>query len=197
MREETSTRKIYQFDELSDTAKEYALQKQAEFEAEVFDPDYVLTDADTIAELLGIELARDKNDGISVYYDTYRKDISLKGKYYYKKGAVKAVKEYAPQDQTLHRIAQNLVDAQKHCKYAVYAELYHGNYNRQGIELNSEYNLDNKEKYVEMIDNALREFAAWVLQQIEKEYDYRISAEAGEYSIKAKEYEFYEGGEMV
>lgn len=197
MREEAITRKIYKFEELSDTAQEYALQKQAEFEQTVFDPDYVLSDADTIAELVGIEIARDKQNGLNIYWDTYKWVLSIKGKYYYKKGSIKAIKDYAPKDQVLHNIAKTLADAQKHCRYSVYAELYHGRYNNQGIELNSEYALENKSKYVEMIDGALREYSEWVLQQIKKEYEYRISEDACKESISANEYEFYSNGAMI
>jgi hypothetical protein len=123
------------------------------------------------------------------------------GTYSYKKGSVKAIKEYAPQDGELHRIALALQQAQAANFYRVTARIkLSGHYYHSGcmgIELENSEN-----SYQEIINEddfyqAFVDLADWIYNKLEEEYKYRTSDEACIESIKCNEYEFTEDGGVV
>ena len=125
----------------------------------------------------------------------------FEGRYEYKRGALKAVKDYAGQDQELHRIVKALQDVQRKNFYQLTARCIHsGHYYHSGCMSVDVERSDDKE----MTDDAegtvkecLRDFADWIYKQLEQEYDYRTGEEACREAIEANDYEFTEKGEMA
>ena len=212
MRTETMTRTLYKFSELSPEAQRRALEKQARFEAEDFDPEFVYDDAATIADLFGLDLDTRyiplMNGGTrpepTIYYKGfyYQGDgACFEGRYKYKKGALKAVKEYAGQDKELHRIVKALQEIQRKNFYQLTARTTHsGYYYHSGCMSVDVERSDDKEMTADAEDTVkecLRDFANWIYKQLENEYDYRTGEEACREAIEANDYEFTEKGDMA
>ena len=120
MRDDTVITTVYTFDELSDRAKEKARDWYRERRA----LDYgwwecTYEDVDNIFKIIGIT----SDDYVKCMDGTMRRkgpDIRFsgfssqgdgacfEGSYNYKKGALKAIRAYAPKDEELHRIVREL-----------------------------------------------------------------------------------------
>ena len=211
MRTETRTRTLYKFDELSPEAQQHALKNQSRFESEFFDFECIFDDAATIADLLGLDIRQTRkirNDGSHFYDPTIsysgfcRGDgACFVGTYSYKAGALKAVKDYAGQDERLHRIVKALQDIQRKNFYQLSARTKHsGHYYHSGYMSVDVERSDDKEMTAdaeETVKECLRDFADWIYKQLENEYDYRTGEEACREAIEANDYEFTEKGDMV
>lgn len=206
---------VYQYDELPD---ERAKEKAREWYAScVFndscDWDCIYEDAATVAEILGIEIStspdRLMGGGTRMKPDIYFSGFSsqgdgacFEGNYVYAKGAAKKIREYAPQDAELHRIADALQEVQRRHFYRLVAGMAHrGHYHHSGCMDVSVADSENEYRDIgdaeDDIRQLMRDFADWVYNQLEKEYEYLTSDEAVEEAIRANEYEFDEDGERV
>ena len=209
MRTETTTRTLYKFSELSPEAQRRALEKQAQYEAEDFDPEFVYDDAATIADLLGLDLDTryiplmngSTRPEPTIYYSGFYSQgdgACFEGTYSYKAGALKAVKDYAGQDERLHRIVKALQDIQRKNFYQLSARTKHsGHYYHSGCMSVDVARADDKEMTddaEETVKECLRDFADWIYKQLENEYDYRTGEEACREAIEANDYEFTEKG---
>jgi hypothetical protein len=203
----TKTTTVYTFTELSDTAKEKARQWFRESNTDT-DFDCTLDDAETVAGLLGIEIrkrsvplmngkTRDKPCIWFSYFCSQGDGACFDGYWKYKAGMQKAIREHAPQDTELHRIAQQLTAAARQSFYTATATVTHsGRYYHSGtmtVDVSSEKGPDVSDD----ITQALREFADWIYSQLENEYEYQNSDAAVDESIAANEYEFTEAGEIA
>ena len=212
MRTETTTRTLYKFSELSPEAQQHALENQSRFESEFFDFEFVYDDAATIAALFGLDLDTryiplmngSTRPEPTIYYSGFScqgDGACFEGRYKYKKGALKAVKEYAGQDQELHRIVEALQEIQKKNFYQLTARTKHsGHYYHSGCMSVDVERSDGKEMTddaEETVKECLRDFADWIYKQLENEYDYRTGEEACREAIEANEYEFDEKGELA
>lgn len=186
---------LYKFDELSETAKEKARQWYREASASD-EPDYVLDDVVQVAELMGIEIGMRNSVSPRIYYCAGHVQgdyAAFEGSYRYRKGAAKAVRDYAPQDAELHRIADTLQAIQARNFYQLTASAYVQR-DWQGVEVDRYDGLTMTEDAEEAVTEAMRDFAHWVYKQILAEFDYRSSDEVVDESITANEYEFTEDG---
>lgn len=212
MRSETMTRTLHKFDELSPEAQQHALENQARYEAEYFDHEIVFDDAATIADLFGLDILqtyKTRRNGEhfyapTIYYSGFCSQgdgACFEGRYEYKRGALKAVKDYAGQDEKLHRIVEALQEIQKKNFYQLTAKCIHsGHYYNSGCMSMDVERSDGKEMTADAEDGVkefLRDFADWIYKQLENEYDYRTSEEACREAIEANDYEFTEEGEMA
>ena len=212
MRTETTTRTLYKFSELSPEAQQHALEEQSRFESEDFYPEFVYDDAATIADLFGLDLDTRYillMDGSTrpepiIYYSgfCYQGDgACFEGRYEYKRGALKAVKDYAGQDKELHRIVEALQEIQKKNFYQLTARTTQsGHYYHSGCMSVDVERSDGKEMTddaEEMVKECLRDFADWIYKQLENEYDYRTGEESCREAIEANDYEFTEKGELA
>ena len=212
MRTETRTRTLYKFSELSPEAQRRALEKQAQYEAEDFDPEYIFDDAATIADLFGLDIRHTRETGTNgkhyyaptIYYSGFCSQgdgACFEGSYSYKPGSLKAVKDYAGQDERLHRIVKALQDIQRKNFYQLTARTKHsGHYYHSGCMSVDVERQDEKEMTAdaeETVKECLRDFADWIYKQLEDEYDYRTGEEACREAIEANDYEFTEKGEIV
>lgn len=197
MRIETIERKLYKFNELNDKAKQKAIEDHSRFIGENFDAEFIIEDAKTIAAIMGIEI---KN----IYYSGFWSQgdgACFTGSYAYKKGSVKAVKEYAPNDNELHNIVQGLHDIQKANGYDLtVTDLRHrGHYYHEGcIDLNvfkGELFADTSVEST--VKELLQDLMRWIYRSLEREYEYQTGEAQVIESIKANDYEFTEDGRIA
>lgn len=195
MRIETITRELYQFNELSDEAKEKAREWFREgLYYDSFEFDHVIDDAKEIAALMGIDI-------YNVYYSGFSSQgdgACFEGDYQYKKGSVKAVKDYAPMDKELHQIAETLQGIQKRAFYQLTASVKHrGHYSHSGCtSIGVEYYGDmyKEVKEEDGLIEALRDYMVWIYRQLDKQNDYINSNEYIDEAITVNEYEFTSEG---
>jgi hypothetical protein len=201
--------KVYKFDELEPSAQDRAVERFADTNDYWGWWDAVFEDAEQVASLLGITLHQRSHKlvtGGTGYSPEIRftgidgnDGCSFAGDYRYQKGAVNAVKEYAPQDKELHRIAKVLQEAQRRCFYAATASIRPMN-REDGVRVDIEYEPEPVRSLPDgvgdEIGQALQDFNGWIFSQLRGEHDYLTSREAIVETIKANEYEFTEDGEQ-
>ncbi|NLS26477.1 hypothetical protein S2M10_14600 [Sphingomonas sp. S2M10] len=202
---------VYRLDELSDAAKEKA---RAWYREGGFDYDWydaVYEDFQRIAEILGLRL---KTRAVRLMGGSTRQEpcIWFRGFwsqgdgacfdtwYSYRKEAPQRIREYAPQDTTLHGIADALQSVQRRNFYQLWAEANHrGHYYHEycmaiTVERDSPTWQGMTKDAEEVVTEALRDLARWLYRQLEREYDYLSSDEAVDETIAANEYTFTEAG---
>ena len=202
---------VYRLDELSDAAKEKARAwyREGGFDYDWYDAAY--EDFQRIAEILGI---RFKTRPVRLFGGGTRQEPSIwfrgfwsqgdgacfEGHWSYAKGAAKRIRDYAPQDDALHRIADVLQAIQRRNFYQLSAEASHrGHYYHEycmaiSVERDSPAWQDMTADAEEVVIEALRDLARWLYRQLEREYDYLSSDEAVDETIIANEYTFTEAG---
>ena len=193
---------VFKFNELTEEAQETAIGRHREGDLDYKWWDF--EDATTIAALMGIEIDEIYFSGFSSQGD----GACFEGSYSYQKGAVKAIKEHAPKDETLHQIAQNLQDIQKKCFFGLYARIIKtGRYSHEystDISVSEQRTLKDGSQYDEAasladdetITEVLRDFMRWIYKQLEAEYGYLQSDEAIKENIEANDYEFTAEGKL-
>lgn len=202
---------LYQFPELSDEAKEKA-REWYRSTADSSDLDSVIEDFARIAEIIGLELSThsvklygggSRQDPDIYYSVSYSQSdyAAFAGTWKYKKGAAKAIREYAPVDKVLHAIADDWQAINKRHFYRLrvicserrgnqYAEVYRGYSSRYDEEA------VNRETERE-VENLVDRLASWLYCSLRAECDYQSSDEYVDECITANEYEFDENGERV
>lgn len=214
---ETITITVYAFDELSERAKSAALDAHRTISVEDDWWDAVYEDAVRMGAILGIEIGeRVRRQGTKTEIretDIYFQCNSAQGDratyagvYNYRPDAVEKIKDEAPQDEELLRIAQELQVAQ------VTGALNYGTQFRAAINHMSghamnmsveTYVVDGStevEDYMDVhkeIERALRDFADWIHKQLADEQCYFMSDEAVAEMLTANEFRFDEDGARV
>lgn len=202
---------VYKLEELPDAAKDgaRAWYREGGFDADWYDAVY--EDFQRIAEILGLDLKTrpvrlmgggTRQDpciwftGFSSQGDGACFDASLS----YRKRASQRIRDYAPQDGDLHRIADVLQAVQRRNFYQLHAETSHrGHYYHEysmaiSVTRDSPTWQDMTDDAEEVVTEALRDLARWLYLQLEREYDYLSSDEAVDETIIANEYTFTEAG---
>lgn len=205
------TTEVYKFDELSERAKEKARDWYRQGALDYNWWEFVYEDAANIADILGIEL---QNKPVRLMNGKTRYDPCIwfrvscsqgdgacwEGTYSYAKDSVEKIKEYAPKDEELHRIAQGLYEVQKRYFYKLTASCghrghyYHSHCMTVDVDFGDfNYNSDTDEELTQL----LRDFADWIYRRLEEEHYYLLSDEAVDESIVSNEYEFDEFGGLI
>lgn len=201
---------LYHFDELSDRAKDKARDWWRDCENQDFDTEFLYDDFEECAKALGVEFDKQavKLMGGGTRYDpviywsgfySQGDGACFEGSYAYRKGSAKAIRAHAPQDAELHRIANELAAVQKANGYQVRALAKHrGHYYHSGcMAVDVFHNRSGngvEERFEQRVTQALRDFADWMWRQMREEYEYRMSDEQVDESIRANEYTFTEEG---
>ncbi|WP_375567574.1 antitoxin of toxin-antitoxin stability system [Oceaniradius stylonematis] len=202
---------VYRLGELSDAAKEKARvwYREGGFDYDWYDAVY--EDFQRIAEILGIRL---KTQAVRLYGGGTRQEPCIwfrgfwsqgdgacyEGYWSYATGAAKRIRDYAPQDDALHRIADALQAIQRRNFYQLRAEASHrGNYYHEycmaiSVERRSQVWQDRTPDAEDAVIEALRDLARWLYRQLEREYDYLSSDEAVDETILANGFTFTETG---
>lgn len=195
----TITKTAYRFAELSDEAKEKAVewmcQKLSEW-LDANDLEFVIDDFVEIAKRLGLEIATRPVQLVSgktgqkpsIFWTGFWSQgdgACFEGRWYYTPGLVEAVKEWAPQDKDLHRIAAELEEAYE--KAGKPSELgcnikHRGHYyHERSMDYDffcGESGYDDIPNGVEdQIKEAFVSLAQWLYRTIEAEYEYQTSEE--------------------
>ena len=197
----TAETEVYEFNELSEQAKEHARER---YRANAFDYDwweYVYDDTKSAAELLGISINNIQFSGFWSQGD----GASFTGDYRYAKGAFKRIKAWAPEDKELHRIAGGLQSIQKRYFYSLRASITNGagsNYYSHSGTMHIEAWDARRSGYTDVgnaegeLADLMRSFADWIYQQLREEYEFLTSDEQIDEAICANEYEFTEDGSI-
>ena len=189
---------VYQFSELSDSAKESArnwYRSVSDFE---FYAETVIADAKDIAHMFGLTIDNISYSGFCSQGD----GACFEASYKYKKGGLKDVKSFAPMDDTLHKIVKNFQEIQRKNFYSLTASTkHHGRYfHAQSMDIyvdTTKYNSNVSENDSDYLTACLQDFAHWIYKQLENEYEYSNSEEQVDESIEANEYEFDEKGKIA
>lgn len=206
----TIEKTLYKFDELSDDAKEKAREwwRRCENEdcSDLIDRD----DFETCAKILGIEfdtrpvklMGGGTRYESKIYYSGFWSQgdgACFEGRYSYEKQCAKKIRDHAPQDTRLHAIADQLQVLQRKHFYRIAAHMTHnGHYYHSGcMFVDATLNGDDAPRSIEEdIRDIMRKFADWIYRQLESEYEYRMSDENVDESIRCNEYEFNEDGHI-
>lgn len=202
---------VFQLDELSDAAKERA---RAWYRGGGFGDDWydaVFEDFLRVAEILGLRL---KTRTVHLYSGGARQAprIWFRGFwsqgdgacfetfYSYRKQASRKIRDYAPRDIELHRIADALQSIQRRNFYQLRAETSHrGHYYHEycmaiSVERDSPIWQDMTADAEDVLTEALRDLARRLYRQLEREYEYLTSDETVDEAIAANEYTFTASG---
>ena len=199
---------VYQFNELGDDAKERARDWWREASAGDNDfAEHVIEDFERVCGILGVELATDKRTppGACVYWRGFSSQgdgASWEGRYSSRTHAPKRIREHAPKDEMLHRIADDLQDLQRHHRWRLVAKVTtSGTYchsHTMSIVVWSED--DDGGSCVTGTEEALRDLlrglADWLYRQLESAYEYEMSDEHINEAMKANEYTFTAEGRL-
>lgn len=205
--------KVFQFDELSDAAKEKARDWYKE--GNDFDPEF--ESFETAAKLLGITFGtrtvslmsgktREETDIRYSGFSSQGDGASFVGSYEFAKGCSKAIRNEFPEDKTLHHIADALTVLQSRKVLAFQSREPITATIKQSGHYSHKYTMDIEldEGTVYMSDDEtkellelMRDFAQWIYDALEAEYDYQQKDETVDDNIIANEYEFTEEGERA
>jgi len=217
--------KIYQYDELSDKAKEKAREWYRTDYPDYNWWDFLYEDFEQRAKELGIELSQ-KAVLLMNGKTRYDPEIYFSGFYCQGSGSSFAgkwrawdmnpdkLKSECPTDSELHRISNVLVDcANEDGEMWADIEAHHDNWIRVEVtdgdtieeKLNEleygsiEYNLYSKacEQRADEVAKALKDFNRWIFRRLEEEYEYLTSDEQVEDSVRVNGYEFTEDGKIA
>lgn len=211
----TEEKTVFKFDELDESAQERALDY---FRESACDDSYwyesIYEDTARIFDILGIHSERQERL-MSGKTRTVKPNVCFsgfcsqgdgacfEGNYSYAKNASKKIREHAPQDSELHRIADELTALQRKSFYQLAATVKHsGHYYHEhctsiDVEDSRRSYGDCDESTAESVADLLRDLMRWIYKQLESEYEYQTSDEAIKESIAANEYEFDESGNIA
>ncbi|AQT47991.1 antitoxin of toxin-antitoxin stability system [Bartonella choladocola] len=199
---------VYQISELEEPAKEEARSwyRQHGLYDDWFE--FVYEDFLAIAKILGLDIkerCHTNRFGHSycepqIYFRGFwcqGDGASFCAFYSYQKGSTKAIREYAPKDEVLHDIADELYDLQKRNFFQLHVDITqdssmycHENTMQFFLERYSpSYQLctENAEKEVACI---FRRLAKWLYRALEAEYEYQTSDKIIDECLAANEYTF-------
>lgn len=202
---------VYRLHELSEAAKEKA---RAWYREGGFDYDWydaVYEDFQQIAEMLGIRfktrtvrfMGGGSRQEPHIFFSGFWSQgdgAAFECDYSYRKGAPAGIRSYAPQDTTLHGIADALQAVQRRNFYQLHAEATHrGHYYHEycmaiSVERDSPTGQDMSPDAEDIVTEALRDLARWLYRQLEREYEYLTSDDAVDEAIAANGYTFTETG---
>lgn len=202
---------VYRLDELADDAKERARSwyRQHGFDYDWYDS--VFEDFGRVCQLLGIDLCtravRLMGGGTRsepcIFFSGFSSQgdgACFEGHYGYARGMRRAIRDYAPEDAELHRIADALEAIQWRNFYQLSATVPHrGRYAREycmdiSVERESPVYQPPTAGAEDAVTEALRDLARWLYGQLEREYEFQTSDEAVDEAITANDYSFTETG---
>ena len=203
---------VFFLSELPESAKEAARNWYREHGFDFAWYTTVYEDAASVADILGIDMRTRKvkyrdgttrYDGISIGFSGFYSQgdgAHLEGRYRYAKNAAKAIREYAPQDAELHRIADELQALQRKNFYRLVADVKHsGRYSHEfctniDVTLNND-NCSSPSMEVEgKVVQLLRDFMRWIYRALKNEYEHQSSDEVVDEKLAEDGTEFTENG---
>lgn len=202
---------VYTFDELSDPAKETARAWHRETGLDHDWYEFVYADFEAVCAILGVNLrtspvrlmgggSRPEPHIFFRGFWSQGDGACFEGAYAYERRAPIRIKQHAPQDPELHRIADILQTIQRRNFYQLRAEARHRGHCHHGhsmaisVERDSPGRQDMTADAEETISGALRDLARWLYRHLEREYDYQTSDNVVDEAIRIGGYSFTEDG---
>ena len=202
---------VYTIDELSRTAKDAARAWYRETGLHDEWYDFVYEDFQAICRILGIALATSPvklvgggtRDAPQIYHRGFWSQgdgASYFGTYRHARGAPNAIRAYAPKDEELHRIADELQAAQRRNFYQLTASIgQRGNYcHEYSMAIEVERDSPTWRPVTEGADDAmieaLRDLARWLYRQLRQEYEHQTSDAAVDEIVLANGWTFLAEG---
>lgn len=180
---------VYQFDELTDEAKEKAREwMRRRISEDTPDTDSVIDDALTCLALAGFVFTAS--------------DVSYSGFWSQGDGAsftgwwraenvkpVRAMRAHAPKDETLRALARdaNVIKRKARRSWAELSRRSHHYVHEHTIEVRAE---DCNDDTAKLIAELARDAMRWIYKQLEADYDWRNADEQIDEDIRTNEYEF-------
>jgi hypothetical protein len=199
---------VFPYSELSDAAKSKARDwyRDSGFDYEWWDGDY--EDFFTIADLIGLDIRPNKRDDTSnnIFFSGFSQQgdgACFVGRYNGTVGALAQVMGHAPIDTELHRIAQELDEAQASVEHGLNAVItMSGGYcHRYSMDFDFRWVLtDEDQERLQVaeaesrITEALRDLAQWMYRQLEETWEAINEPEAIAETIEANEWTFTADG---
>lgn len=204
---------IYKFSELSAAAQNRAIEKYRENEPSDDWTEYTFEDFETIAEILGVRLDTysvqlmngETKQKPKIYFSGFASQgdgASFAGYFSYAPQCSRKIREHAPQDKELHRIADDLTALQKRYFYKLRGYISQsGRYCHENtmqvdcVEHADGCDLANSAELENEFQELYRDLANWLYERLEHEHDYLTSDEAIREAIDAND--FAANGDLV
>ena len=183
---------VYNIDELSDEAREAARcwYRRQGLHDDWYD--FVYEDFETICRILGVTLAtspvrlygggtREKPRIFHSGYSNQGDGASYEGWWSHARGSRKAIREHAPKDEELHRIANVLQETAKRNFYQLNASIRHRGRHCHEYSMAIEVERDSPtwqpptDGAEDIVIETLRDLARWLYRQLECEYEHQTS----------------------
>ena len=185
---------VYRFNELSDEAKEKAIENHRYDAVDGwFWWDCTTYSIEEVGKILGF-------DGLKpVTFDLDRRYwyLAFEGDYNYRKGSTKSIREMLPKDEEIHRIADALQEMQRRHFYTVSATLkpQRGGFRNEwtGVDAWCDAH-DGKCNAEEWLREIVRDLEHWALNMLQSDYEYQTSDEYIAEMLEANDYRFLEDG---
>ena len=205
----TTETTIYKFAELSDDAKRKAIESNRDWNIHDDWHGFAKDEFVIIGGILGI--AFDAYP-VKLMNGTHRHEPKIwfsgfcsqgdgacfEGTWTYSKGMSKRIREYAPQDAELHKIADALATIQKRWFYGIRTSISHRGryYHEHTMHFSHAHNSDCElqSDVCDEIEELMKDLARWYYSYLEREYDYLTSDETIAESLEINEMEFLEDG---
>lgn len=166
---------LYSFEELSEQAQNYAIEKESQAQSELFDAsDYIIDDIKTLFELFGLNIDR-------IYYSGFWSQgdgACFEGSYRFKKGGLQALKDYAPRDIELHDLVRQLNRLSRDNFYRMSFNTVHRGHYYHENSMNIECDRSDIERYNEItvvneddIHEVIKDLARYIYKCIRYEYE--------------------------
>jgi len=202
---------VYRLDELSTEAKEKARAWYRESTPDDDWSEFVARDFEAICAILGVRL---KTRPVRLYAGGTRQQSCIwyrgfwsqgdgacfDGAYSYVKDTARHIRDHAPQDAELHRIAGALQSIQRRNFYQLQAEIRHRGYYYHehcmaiSVERDSQTYRHMTADAEDGIVEALRDLARWLYSQLEREYEHQTSDIVIDEMMLANDYSFTAAG---
>ena len=213
---EIITTEAYKLDELRDAAKAKARE---EFITDVLNEgqwhEVVHDDFENMSNTLGITIGRmptkdgrgdPTGGGRCIWFSGFScqgDGACFEGRWTHVPGMRKSIREQAPLDKTLHRIADELAAVQRRNFYQLTAAITHtGNYlNAEAMDVevqrDSPHGQEPTEDALKTVTEAMRELAQWLYAELEKEWISACRDTEVDSAIRHREWLFTADGEHI
>lgn len=193
---------VYNFDELSQSAKDNAIYKYA---ANYDWFDSVYDDFVQILDILGFDVISRDGKGRKTYDIEFSgfyhqgSYAAFSGYYHFQKDMVKGIKSYAPKDKELHRIAKELSKMQRKYFYSLSAKFRYSDYSGYSVDMEDsrrQYGWVDSDEPEKIFRQVLKDLSSWLYESLQNEYEYLTSEESFKESCEANEYTFDSNGNL-
>lgn len=195
---------VYSFNELSNEAKEKAVQYFLKNEYHIFHTwyDFIKEDFHDILSIFGFYNIKSYFSGFYNQGD----GACFVGSYKYSKDFVKNLKAHAPLEKDLHEIAEKIAKIQKLNFYGILCEITHCNMYYHENTMRFDWNNGNNTSYLQSIfkndshenelEKCFKGLSCWYYDKLEKHYTRLQSCEAVQEYCECNEMLFLESGSV-